>query len=108
MDRQAPQTVLDRLVSQASAQESMSRAQKYATETQYIPMEVEIDKMAAATKNLQAGDADDKEFERRMRVAELSLKERDLEIKERGKQEESEDKARARAVEDQLMSRLGG
>jgi len=93
---------------QASAQESMSRAQKYATETQYIPMEVEIDKMAAATKNLQAGDSDDKEFERRMRVAELSLKERDLQIKEQGKQEESEEKARARAVEDQLMSRLGG
>ena len=93
---------------QASAQESMSRAQKYATETQYIPMEVEIDKMAAATKNLQPGDGDDKEFERRMKVAELSLKERELQIKEKGKQEETEDKARARAVEDQLMSRLGG
>lgn len=92
---------------QASAQESMSRAQKYATETQYIPMEVEIDKMAAATKNLQAGDADDKEFTRRMKVAELSLKERELEIKEKDKQEESEEKVRARAVEDQLMARLG-
>ena len=63
--------------------------------------------MAAATKNRQAGDADDKEFTRRMKVAELSLKERELEIKEKGKQEESEEKARARAVEDQLMARLG-
>ena len=45
------------------------------------PQELEIDKISAVTRNLQAGNEDDKEFERRLKVAELALKETELEDK---------------------------
>ena len=65
----------------AQAQESSARANKYVVEANYIPMEMEIDKIEAVTRNLEKGDKDDKEFERRMRVAELTLKEKGLNLK---------------------------
>jgi len=65
----------------AQAAESQARAGKYAIETQLAPEELEIDKISAITRNLQAGDQDDKEFERRMRVADVLLKESAIEGK---------------------------
>jgi hypothetical protein len=65
----------------AQASESQARAGKYAIETQLAPEELEIDKISAITRNLQAGDQDDKEFERRMRVADVLLKESAIEGK---------------------------
>ena len=62
----------------AQAQESQARAQKYIVESQLAPQELEIDKIEAITRNLQAGDQDDKEFERRLKVAEVALKEKQL------------------------------
>ena len=62
----------------AQAAESQARAQKYAVDAQLAPEELEIDKISAITRNLQAGDADDKEFERRLKVAEVALKEKAL------------------------------
>ena len=62
----------------AQAAESQARAGKYNVETQLEPQEVEIKKIEAITRNLQAGDQDDKEFERRLRVAEIALKETEL------------------------------
>ena len=59
------------------AQESQARAQKIAVETQLMPQELEIDRVKAVTTNLKAGTEDDREFERRMKVAELMLKEKD-------------------------------
>ena len=69
-------------VLEQQAAESQARAAKYATETQFIPAEAETDRLKVLTTNLQPGDADDKEFERRAKVAELLLKERDLVSKE--------------------------
>ena len=63
------------------AQESQSRAQKISVETQLLPQELEIDKIKAITSNLQAGDQDDKEFERRMRIAQTLLKEKEIELR---------------------------
>ena len=60
----------------AQAAESQARAGKYAIDTQLAPQELEIDKISAITRNLQAGDQDDKEFERRLKVAEVALKEK--------------------------------
>ena len=60
----------------AQAQESAARAGKLAAEANAVPQEVEIDRINAITRNLREGDAEDKEFERRMRVAETLLKER--------------------------------
>ena len=60
--------------------ESKSRAEKITQETKAIPVELEIDQINAATKNLKAGDADDKEFERRMKVTDKLLQERKLNL----------------------------
>jgi hypothetical protein len=65
----------------AQAQESTARATKLAAEAQVVPQELEIDKINAITRNLKEGDAEDKEFERRMRVADTLLKERQIEGK---------------------------
>ena len=65
----------------AQAAESQARAQKYAIDTQLAPEELQIDKINAITRNLQAGDEDDKEFERRLKVANALLKEREIEGK---------------------------
>jgi hypothetical protein len=63
----------------AQAQESQARATKLAAEAQAVPQELEIDKINAITRNLREGDAEDKEFERRMRVADTLLKEKQIE-----------------------------
>ena len=63
------------------AQESQSRAQKIAIEAQLLPQELEIDKIKAITANLKAGDQDDKEFERRMKIAQTMLKEKEIYLK---------------------------
>ena len=60
--------------------ESQARAEKITQETKAIPVELEIDQINAATKNLKAGDADDKEFERRMKVTDKLLQERKLNL----------------------------
>ena len=63
---------------QGQAAESQARAGKYAIETQLAPQELEIEKIEAITRNLREGDEDDKEFERRMKIAEVALKEKNL------------------------------
>ena len=65
----------------AQAQESQARATKLAAEAQAVPQELEIDKINAVTRNLREGDAEDKEFERRMKVADTLLKEKALQGK---------------------------
>lgn len=63
------------------AAESQARAAKISVEAQIAPQELEIDKINAVTRNLEAGDSDDKEFERRLKVADRLLKEREVEGK---------------------------
>jgi len=65
----------------AQAQESQARAAKLAAEAQVVPQELEIDKINAITRNLREGDQEDKEFERRMKVADTLLKEKQIEGK---------------------------
>jgi hypothetical protein len=47
-------------------------------ETQLAPEELQIEKIEAITRNLKEGDADDKEFERRLKIAEVALKEKSM------------------------------
>jgi len=61
---------------QASAMESQARAQKYVAETEQMPAELQLDAIKAANTNLSAGTQDDKEFERRVKIAELMIKEK--------------------------------
>jgi hypothetical protein len=86
MQQQAQQAQLQFQQSQtaalsAQAQESQARAAKLAAEAQVVPQELEIDKINAITRNLREGDQEDKEFERRMKVADTLLKEKQLEGK---------------------------
>ena len=67
---------------QAQAAESQSRAGKLQAETQAIPTKLENDRIRAISSNLQVGSQDDKEFERRAKLAELVLKEREIASKE--------------------------
>ena len=70
---------------QGQALESQARAQKLAVEAVAVPEELEIDRVKAFTTNLDAGDADDKEFEKRLKIADRLLKEREVAVKEKGK-----------------------
>tara|TARA_R110002072_G_scaffold191951_2_gene348643 strand:- start:669 stop:2651 length:1983 start_codon:yes stop_codon:yes gene_type:complete len=67
---------------QGQAVESQARAQKLATEAQAIPQELEIDRIKAVTTNIREGSGDDREFERRLKVSEQLLKEREVAVKE--------------------------
>jgi hypothetical protein len=69
---------------QGQASESQARAQKYQIETQLAPQELEIEKIEAITRNIKEGDADDKEFERRLKIAEVAFKEKELTDKVEG------------------------
>ena len=90
----------------AQAQESQARATKLTVEAQAVPEELEIDKINAITRNLKEGDADDREFERRMRVAEAMLKEREVLVKEGSNKQQEERDKETRQAEQMLMQRL--
>ena len=87
----------------AQAEESKHRGHKLHAESLAVPQETEIARMKAITTNLQAGDGDDKEFERRMRVSEGMLKEREVKLKERKDMRDQE----PNVAENALMERLG-
>ena len=63
------------------AAEGQARAQKLTVESKMAPLELEIDRIKAVTSNLREGTADDKEFERRMKIAETLIKEKEVEGK---------------------------
>ncbi len=88
----------------AQAAESQARASKYGVETELAPQELEIDKISAITRNLQAGDQDDKEFERRLRVAEVALKETELSDKRSMAEAQKKSGEKEQALFDSLMS----
>lgn len=91
---------------QAQAAESQARAGKYAIEAQLAPEELEIEKIEAITRNLDKGDADDKEFEKRLRIADIALKEKDLELKKKANDQQQESRQKAEVNEQALMQRL--
>ena len=87
------------------AMESQARAEKITQETKAIPVELEIDQINAATKNLQAGDADDKEFERRLKVTDRLLKER-KQNQEAAIRASQEDTNRAKAQVNEILTEV--
>ncbi len=89
---------------QGQAAEAQARAAKYAMETQLAPQELEIDKIEAITRNLKDGDADDKEFEKRLRIAEIALKETELADKKTIAEANRKSGEKEQALFDSLMS----
>ena len=76
MDMAAKQAQLD--LYNAQSTESMARARKAAAETGLTAYEAETNRLKVLTTNLEPGDQDEKEFERRVKLAELLLKERSI------------------------------
>ena len=68
---------------QAQGMEAQARAQKYMVEAQLEPEVVKAKMAAALSTNLQAGNADDAEFQKRAKIADLMLKEKDIQSNER-------------------------
>ena len=66
---------------QAQAMESQARAQKMQVEAQAIPQELEIDKIKAITSNIKQGEEDDIEFERRLKIADRMLKDKEITLR---------------------------
>jgi uncharacterized membrane protein len=63
-------------LTQAQATEAMSRARKNSVDTNFTAYEAETDRLKVLVTNLEPGDEDEKEFQRRVKMAELLLKER--------------------------------
>ena len=76
----------------AQAAESQARAQKYTVEAQLAPQELEIEKIEAITRNIKEGDADDKAFKQRLEIANVALKEK--QVNNQGNQRNANDTAR--------------
>jgi hypothetical protein len=51
-------------------------------EAKAIPAEMEIDRIKAITTNLRDGENDDKEFERRLKIADRMLKDKEINLKQ--------------------------
>jgi hypothetical protein len=78
MQLQIQQAQATLLTLQSQAAEAQSRTQQNQVETQLLPYEAETDRLKVLSTNLQPGDADEKEFQRRAKIAELLLKERSI------------------------------
>ena len=69
-------------VQTTQAEQNKAEAQKLLTEAQLMPIELQAKSMAATTKNLPNEDAlASKEFDKRVKIAELMLKEADIKNK---------------------------
>jgi hypothetical protein len=66
---------------EAEAAYSGAKAQETMVKAQLEPTRVEIEKIRAITTNIRKGDGDDDEFTKRLKIAELKLKEREIDIK---------------------------
>jgi hypothetical protein len=64
-------------VSTSQAEQNRAEATKLMTEAQLMPQEVQAKVIAATTKNLPTGNESD-EFDKRVKIAELMLKEADI------------------------------
>ncbi len=93
---------------EAQAFESQSRGENYKMTAQMQPVEMEIKKIDAITKNLQPGAAEDQEFTRRLKIAETRLKEKDLNIKEKSINLKAKAADDDRAAAKELKSALSG
>jgi hypothetical protein len=77
MQMQAAQS--DMAVKQAQAQKYQAEAQQTMVETQLLPEKMRIDVVQAAATNLDNGD----DFEKRLKLADLMLREKDIDSNER-------------------------
>jgi len=92
-------------VQTTQAEQNRAEAQKLMTEAQLMPQEVQAKMAASLTKNLpNEDDANQREFDKRAKIAELMLKEAD--IKNKGKIVEMQMLDKRQQVEKDFLDRL--
>ena len=92
-------------VQTTQAEQNRAEAQKLLTEVQFMPQEVQAKMAASLTKNLpNEDDANQREFDKRAKIAELMLKEAD--IKNKGKIVEMQMLDKRQQVEKDFLDRL--
>jgi len=95
-------------VNTTQAEQNRAEATKLMTEAQLMPMELQAKSMAANTKNLP-NDADlaSKEFDKRVKIADLMLKEADIKNKSKIVELQMADKLNAQSkVKQDFLSKL--
>ena len=100
LESQVLQSQIELLQSQAL--ESKSRARKYDMEAELLPEE-----LVAKYSDQDKDGKMDADFEKRMSVADLILRERDMALKEKTAEQSQEEKQKA-AAEAELIRQLGG
>ncbi len=94
-------------VNTTQAEQNRAEAQKLLTEAQLMPQEVQAKVISATTKNLPTGD-ESAEFDKRVKIAELMLKEEDIKNKGKIVQMQMAEKAnQSKKDEDFLKSIIG-
>ena len=95
-------------VSTTQAEQNRAEAQKLSVETQLMPQEVQAKVLASATKNLPSGN-ESNEFDKRVKIAELMLKEADIKNKSKIVELQMANKQEnLRAVENDFLDQLSG
>jgi hypothetical protein len=94
-------------VNTTQAEQNRAEAQKLLTEAQLMPQEVQAKVISATTKNLPTGN-ESAEFDKRVKIAELMLKEEDIKNKGKIVEMQMADKAnQSKKDEDFLKSIIG-
>ena len=95
-------------VNTTQAEQNRAEAQKLSVETQLMPQESQAKTMAALTKNLP-DDNEGKEFDKRVKTAELMLKEADIKNKSKIVELQMANKQEnLRSVENEFLDQLSG
>lgn len=95
-------------VNTTQAEQNRAEATKLMVEAQLMPQEIQSKNMAAMTKNLpNQDDAGSREFDKRVKIAELMLKEADIKNKSKIVELQMADKkGKMSSVEDDFLNRL--
>ena len=93
-------------VNTTRAEQNRAEAQKLSVETQLMPQEVQAKVLASATKNLPSGN-ESNEFDKRVKIAELMLKEADIKNKSKIVELQMADKQnKVSGMEDDFLDQL--
>jgi hypothetical protein len=97
-------------VNTTAAEQNRAEAQKLMVETQLMPQEVQAKMSASLTKNLpNQDDLASKEFDKRVKIAELMLKEADIKNKSKIVELQMANKQEnLRSVENDFLDQLSG
>ena len=96
-------------VQTTQAEQNRAEAQKLMTETQLMPQEIQAKTLAATTKNLPNNDVlAEQEFNKRVKIAELMLKEKDIENKLKVVELQNFDKSKQKTTDNEFLKSIIG